>query len=140
MQPYNGVNVRSSPGVECDNKVAIVQSGSYPDGTGAMKQDAEGHTWAKVKGRDQEDKMVKGWVRADLMKPHDQRLGDNDSRGRVNPQRDHRGHAKVMHGNDNLWTIAKRNHLDYEKLIAANSHLRDPSLVFEGDSVYLPVH
>ncbi len=139
MQPYEGVNVRSSPTTQGDNKVAIVQMGSFLDGTGEKKQDAQGQTWVKVKGRDQDDKMVEGWVRGDLMKSYDPRLGNNDASGRVNPQREHRGQPKiVVKQDDNLWNLARQYNQDFNRLLAANPHLLDPNVIFKGDSVYLP--
>ena len=139
VQPYEGVNVRSSPTTQGDNKVAIVQMGSFLDGTGEKKQDAQGQTWVKVKGRDQDDKMVEGWVRGDLMKSYDPRLGNNDASGRVNPQREHRGQPKiVVKQDDNLWNLARQYNQDFNRLLAANPHLLDPNVIFKGDSVYLP--
>ena len=76
-----------SMSIRFDNKVAIVQMGSFLDGTGEKKQDAQGQTWVKVKGRDQDDKMVEGWVRGDLMKSYDPRLGNNDASGRARSSR-----------------------------------------------------
>jgi LysM repeat protein len=139
VQPFEGVNVRSSPTTQGDNKVAIVQSGSFLDGTGETQKDQDGYTWIKVHGRDQEDKMVDGWVRSDNLKSYDKRYGDNDASGRVNPAREQSGQNKiVVQQDDNLWNLAAQYGQDFDQMLAANPHLLDPSLVFKGDSVYLP--
>ena len=139
VQPYEGVNVRSSPTTDADNKVAIVQSGSFLDGTGETKVDKDGYTWIKVNGRDQEDKMVEGWVRGDNLKSYDKRFGDNDATGRVNPALEKKDQDKIIvKQDDNLWNLAAKHDQDFDKLLAANPHLLDPNLIFKGDSVYLP--
>ncbi|MFT4195333.1 LysM peptidoglycan-binding domain-containing protein, partial [Ottowia sp.] len=139
VQPFHGVNVRSSPTTDADNKVAIVQSGSFLDGTGETKVDKDGYTWIKVNGRDQEDKMVEGWVRGDNLKAYDKRYGDNDATGRVNPALEKKDQDKIIvKHDDNLWNLAAKHGQDFDKLLAANPHLLDPNLIFKGDSVYLP--
>lgn len=133
--------MRSSPTTQGDNKVAVVQSGSYLDGTGETKVDLDGHTWIKVHGRDQNDQMVDGWVRGDNLKAYDKRYGDNDASGRVNPAREKKGQDKIIvKQEDNLWNLAQQYHQDFDQMLAANPHLLDPNLVFKGDSVYLPGH
>ena len=141
VQPYHGVNVRSAPTTDGDNKVAVVQSGSYLDGTGETKVDKDGYKWVQVRGRDEHDQMVEGWVRGDNLKTYDKRYGDNDATGRVNPAREKTGQDKIIvKQDDNLWNLAAQYHQDFDKLLAANPHLLDPNLIFKGDSVYLPGH
>lgn len=39
---------------------------------------------------------------------------------------------------DSLWKIAKKNNLNFQDLLAANSQLEDPNKIFEGDIINLP--
>lgn len=139
VQPYAGVNVRATPQVDGErNKIAIVQSGSYLDSTGITRQDAQGNTWLKIKGRDQRDVVVEGWVRQDLLQPYDKTQGNNDETGRVNPSR--AGTRKVaVEDGDNLWLLAQRSGVPFAKALQANPHLLDPALVFKGDTLYMPL-
>ncbi|MDO5289366.1 MAG: SH3 domain-containing protein [Pseudomonadota bacterium] len=139
VQPHSGVNVRSSPTTEGDNKVTKVQSGSYLGGTSETKLDNNGDKWVQVRGRDEHNKVVEGWVRGDTLKVYDKRYGDNNATGRVNPTLEKAGRDKVIaQQNDNLWSLAAEHDQDFDKLLATNPHLLDPRLIFKGDSVYLP--
>ena len=139
VQPAEGAKLRSTPSVSPDNLVGVVSSGSFLNGQGATKVDAERKTWVKVSGFDRSDQPVAGWVRSDMLKPFDKDVGDNDAAGRIKPQREQTGQAKrIVVQDDNLWHLAHDYQQDFEQLLAANPHLLDPNLVFAGDSVYLP--
>lgn len=135
--PTEGAHLRDGPE---GTSVGIVQNGTFLRDQGGRQTDGAGQNWIEVSGTDQQDKPVKGWVRADLVTAHSSATGAMDASGRTNPTLEYQRHdALTVKNDDNLWNIAQQHGLDPQQVIALNSaHLRNPSLIFKGDTVYLP--
>ena len=63
-----------------------------------------------------------------------------DETGRINPTLEGSGLREVtVVQDDNLWNLAHEYGYDFQEVLALNSeHLIDPSLIFAGDTIYLP--
>lgn len=135
--PRDGLNVRAAPGLEND-KVGTFYHGTFLRGNGNTQTDAQGMEWVEVQGRDVNGRDIQGWVAARYVEPHP--TGAMDETGRINPDLEEQGYqTHTVRPGDNLWDIAAQYDADFQELVELNSgHLIDPSLVFAGDSVYLP--
>ncbi|AGT08889.1 LysM peptidoglycan-binding domain-containing protein [Paracoccus aminophilus] len=135
--PTEGVRLRDAP--EGESR-AILQNGTFLRDQGERQTDASGQDWIKVSATDLDDKPVEGWVRADLTGAHSSATGAMDGSGRINPTLEHQRYdAVTVQDDDNLWNIATEHGIDPQELIALNrDHLLNPSLIFKGDTVYLP--
>ncbi|WP_181153420.1 DUF4781 domain-containing protein [Ochrobactrum vermis] len=134
----DGLNVREAPGVD-SKKLATLHPGSLVDETGERHTDKAGNQWALVDGFATDGTDRTGWVLADYVDIHPS--GDQDSQGRFNPDLDQQGYtAIVVDTGDNIVIIAKTNNRDVSETVALNlGHITDPSLIFKGDRVYLPL-
>lgn len=137
VTPWQGANIRTQPGGDA---AGVVQNGSFLRSDGQRQTGADGQDWLHVTGTDVNDAPVEGWVRADLVAEHSSATGAMDKTGRINPTLEHnRPDAITVRQDDNLWNIAREHGVDPQELIAMNSqHLQNPSLIFKGDTVYLP--
>ncbi|MEE4379300.1 MAG: LysM peptidoglycan-binding domain-containing protein [Candidatus Competibacteraceae bacterium] len=135
--PRDGLNVRAAPGVEND-QVGTLYHGTFLRGNGNTQVDAQGMEWVEVQGRDVNGQDVQGWVTSQYVEPHAEgAMGDT---GRINPDLDAENYqTHQVQPDDNLWDIAEQYDADFQELVDLNSeHLIDPSMVFAGDSVYIP--
>ncbi|WP_273699696.1 LysM peptidoglycan-binding domain-containing protein [Paracoccus sphaerophysae] len=137
VQPYAGAVVRAAPEGE---PRGVVQSGSFLRDAGGRRTAADGQAWMQVRGTDKDDKPVAGWVRADLLARHDSATGAMDATGRINPTAEYNRMDQIkVRKDDNLWNLAREHGWDFEATVAANKdHLENPSLIFKGDTVYVP--
>ncbi|WP_197059096.1 LysM peptidoglycan-binding domain-containing protein, partial [Paracoccus sanguinis] len=137
VQPYAGAVVRAAPEGEPQG---VVQSGSFLRDAGGRRTAADGQAWMQVRGTDKDDKPVAGWVRADLLARHDSATGAMDATGRINPTAEYNRMDQIkVRKDDNLWNLAREHGWDFEATVAANKdHLENPSLIFKGDTVYVP--
>lgn len=135
--PTPGTNLRDAPG---GAPLGVTQNGSFLRHDGTRQTDAAGQDWLSVTGTDQFDKPVSGWVRADLVKSHDSARGAIDDTGRYSPSLEHQRHDTYhVEKDDNLWSLAQKNGWDPQEVVNLNrDHLLNPSLIFKGDTVYLP--
>lgn len=120
-------------------KLATFHPGSLVDEKGERHTDKAGNQWALVDGFAADGTDKTGWVLADYVDIHPS--GDQDSQGRFNPDLDKQGYtAIVVDTGDNIVVIAKTNNRDVSETVALNlGHITDPSLIFKGDRVYLPL-
>ncbi|MFI0397139.1 DUF6973 domain-containing protein [Paracoccus jiaweipingae] len=137
VQPYVGAHIRHDPQ---GDSAGVIQSGSFLRDAGGRRTDAEGHEWMQVSGTDRDDAPVTGWMRADLLTQHSSATGAMDDQGRINPTAEHNRMDKItVQQDDNLWNLAREHGWDYDATVAANrDHLQNPSLIFKGDTVYVP--
>lgn len=137
VEPYVGAQIRNAPAGE---SVGVIQSGSFVRDAGGRQTDGDGHDWMQVTGTDEKDRPVEGWVRSDLLVRHDAAKGAMDEQGRINPANEYNRMDRItVQKDDNLWNLAKEHGWDYDRTLAANGgHLRNPSLIFKGDTVYVP--
>ncbi|MDO5621583.1 MAG: LysM peptidoglycan-binding domain-containing protein [Paracoccus sp. (in: a-proteobacteria)] len=137
VQPYVGAHIRTSPEGE---SLGVVQSGSFLRDEGSRQTDAQGQEWMQVSGTDSKDAPVSGWVRADLLQAHSSATGAMDGEGRINPTAEYNRMDRItVQQDDNLWNLAQEHGWDYQETLAANQdHLINPSLIFKGDTVYVP--
>lgn len=137
VTPYNGAIVRDAPlGAES----ATLQNGTFVRDRGDRQIDANGQEWTRVAGTDDKDKLAEGWVRSDLLQKHSSATGAMDERGRINPALDHERFDTVqVEKDDNLYDLAQKLGVDPKQMVEVNKdHVINPSLVFQGDKVYLP--
>ncbi|MEZ5585269.1 MAG: LysM peptidoglycan-binding domain-containing protein [Candidatus Competibacteraceae bacterium] len=135
--PRDGLNVRAAPGLESD-KVGTFYHGTFLRSNGNTQTDAQGMEWVEVQGRDVNGQDIQGWVATQYVEPHAEgAMGDT---GRINPDLEEQNYqSHQVQPGDNLWDIAEQYDADFQELVELNSdHLIDPSLVFAGDSVYIP--
>lgn len=137
VTPREGLNVRAEPST-AGREVSAFQHGTFVQPTGARQTDAGGREWVEVQGLDDRDRQVQGWVASRYVEPS--QAGAMDGQGRVSPELERQGYrAHRVQPGDNLWDIAHRDGANFGELVRLNGqHLRDPSLVFPGDKVYLP--
>lgn len=137
VQPYLGASMRDAPDGE---RIGIVQSGSFLRDAGGRRTGADGQEWMQVSGTDVDDKPVAGWVRSDLLARHDAATGAMDETGRINPTAEYNRMDQIkVQKDDNLWNLAREHGWDFDETVAANKdHLENPSLIFKGDTVYVP--
>ncbi|SMO45749.1 DUF6973 domain-containing protein [Paracoccus laeviglucosivorans] len=137
VTPWNGANIRTAPD---GDGAGIAQNGTFLRDQGERQTGADGQEWIKVSGTDLNDAPVQGWVRADLVQPHSSAKGAMDETGRTNPSLEHeRYDAVTVEKDDNLWDLAQKHGVDPQEMVALNrDHLLNPSLIFKGDTVYLP--
>jgi LysM repeat protein len=133
--PQDGLTLRDAPGGE---RQTVFYHGTFLEPTGQTQTDENGHEWVEVNGLDVNDNMTTGWVDSEYITTHPE--GAMNDEARINPEPESQGYRtyRVENG-DTLWAIAQAEGVDFEELVALNSeHLIDPSMVFEGDVVYLP--
>ncbi|WBU57172.1 DUF6973 domain-containing protein [Paracoccus sediminicola] len=137
VTPWSGAAMRDAPGGAQDT---VIQSGSFLRDTGDRGTDAAGNDFIKVSGTDVNDRPVEGWVAADILAPHSSATGAMDATGRTNPSLEHQRYdAVTVENDDNLWDLAKQYGADPQEMVALNrDHLQNPSLIFKGDTVYMP--
>lgn len=134
--PREGLALRDAPDGQQDS---VFFHGTFLNPTGSHKTDAEGQGWTEINGLDVNDRPVTGWVSDAYIAAHPQ--GAMNDEGRINPDLEAAGYRayRVADG-DNIWDIAAANGCDFQETAALNAnHLIDPSLIFEGDVVYLPI-
>lgn len=134
----DGLNVRETPGMDGE-QFGTLRPGSLIDETGERKNDEGGHEWVEINGFGTDGQQKTGWVSAEYIDAHP--AGDQDSQGRFNPELESQGYAVVVvDANDNIVVIAKTNNRDVAETVALNlGHINDPSLIFKGDRIYLPL-
>ena len=137
VTPRIGLNLRGTPSVEGE-RVSVFQNGTFLQDSGERVTDAQGQEWAKVSGPDVNDQMVEGWVPTAYVEPHPE--GAMDDTGRINPDLEEQGYREhLVTADDNLWDLAKQYGVDFQNMVMLNDdHLIDPSLIFAGDTVYIP--
>jgi hypothetical protein len=134
--PREGLTLRDGPAGE---RSSVFYHGTFLDPTGNHEVDGNGQGWTEVNGLDVNDNPVTGWVSDAYIAAHPE--GAMNDEGRINPELEASGYRahRVVPG-DNVWDIAAANGCDFNETVALNGdHLIDPSLIFEGDVVYLPV-
>ncbi|MGQ4274910.1 DUF6973 domain-containing protein [Terrihabitans sp. B22-R8] len=133
--PHDGLNIRDEPNGE---RISAFRNGTFIDGTGERRLDANGDEWIEVTGRDVNGTETSGWVNGRYLQANS--TGDMGPTGRINPGLEEQGYQAVeIQDGDNVWDIARRNNVDPQEAVALNSeHLIDPNLIFAGDTVYLP--
>jgi hypothetical protein len=136
VAPREGLTLRDAPGGE---RQSVFYHGTFLDPTGQTQTDANGLEWVEVGGLDVNDNMVTGWIDSQYVNDHPK--GAMNDEGRINPDLENQGYrAYRVEAGDNIWDIAHAQGVDFEETVALNAdHLIDPSLIFEGDVVYLPV-
>jgi LysM repeat protein len=135
--PRDGLNVRAEPSTDASRN-GVLYHGTFVEATGQRATDAQGREWIQVQGPDVDDQPVSGWVASEYLRP--QATGGMDASGRVNPQLEAAGqHEYQVKQGDNLWQIAQDHGVPVQDVLDLNKdHLIDLSLVFPGDTVYLP--
>ena len=135
--PTEGLYVRNGPDGEAQG---LLQNGTFLRDRGGRQTGADGREWIEVTGTDLNDRPVSGWVAADYVAGHDSAKGAMDATGRVNPSLEHDRYAAItVQKDDNLWDLARQHGVDPQEMIALNrDHLINPSLIYAGDTVYLP--
>lgn len=134
--PREGLTLRDAPD---GDRRSVFYHGTFLDPTGQTQTDANGREWVEVNGLDVNDNRVTGWVDSDYIAAHPE--GAMNGEGRINPDLESQGYrAYRVETGDNIWDIAQAQGVDFTETVALNAdHLIDPSMVFEGDVVYLPV-
>jgi hypothetical protein len=134
--PREGLTLRDTP---AGQRNSVFYHGTFLDPTGNHEMDASGQGWTEVNGQDVNDAPVTGWVSDAHIAAHPEGAMNNE--GRINPNLAADGYrAHRVTAGDNIWDIVATNGCDFQKTVALNAgHLIDPSLIFEGDVVYLPV-
>lgn len=137
--PRDGLNLRAEPNADAV-RAGVFNHGTFVEATGKTATDASGRDWLEVSGPDVNNRTVTGWVAADYVAAHPQGAMD-PAGGRINPERAAQGYlAYEVKAGDNVWDIARAHGVDFQDTMALNAdHLIDASLVFPGDSVYLPI-
>ncbi|WP_147457591.1 LysM peptidoglycan-binding domain-containing protein [Paracoccus alkanivorans] len=137
VTPWTGATVRDAPD---GARTGILQNGTFLRDEGERRTDAGGQEWLKVNGTDVNDEAVSGWVRADTVQAHSSATGAMDETGRINPTLEYERHDMItVAKDDNLWNLAEQHGVDPMEMVELNrDHLHSPSLVFKGDTVYLP--
>jgi hypothetical protein len=135
--PRDGLNVREAPSADT-GKISAFQNGTFVTPTGQEATDANGRNWVEVSGLDANDRVVQGWVAADYVRPHEN--GAMDERGRINPELEAQGYeAHTVTEGDTIWDLAHRDGANFRDMLELNrDHLIDPTLIFPGDTVYIP--
>ena len=137
VTPRIGLNLRGTPSVEAA-RVSVFQNGTFLQDSGERVTDFQGQEWAKVSGPDVHDQLVEGWVPTAYVEPHPE--GAMDDTGRINPDLTSQGYREhLVTADDNLWDLAKQYGVDFQNMVMLNDdHLIDPSLIFAGDTIYIP--
>ena len=137
VTPRVGLNLRGTPSADGE-RVSVFQNGTFLQDSGERVTDAHGREWARVSGPDVNDQPVEGWVPTAYVEPHPE--GAMDEAGRVNPDLQGQGYqAHRVRDGDNLWDLARHYGVDFQNMVMLNDeHVIDPSLIFDGDTVYIP--
>ena len=137
VTPGQGAWLREEPQGKA---VTALPNGDFLRDLGDRRKDAAGQDWIRVSAQGHGRAPVQGWVRADLVAAHSSATGAMGPDGRINPTLEYQRHDAVTVAQDgNLWDIAQQHGVDPQQTVTLNAdHLANPSLVFKGDTVYLP--
>ncbi|WP_146010702.1 hypothetical protein [Halomonas heilongjiangensis] len=110
--------------------------GTFLEQTGGRVTDGDGNEWVPV--RLGSDGGPVGWTMAQGVTEHPS--GAMGESGRFNPEYEGRYAAVTVEPHQTLGAIAVRKGHDVEQVVMLNlDHIIDPSILFPGDRVYLPV-
>ncbi|WP_054312693.1 LysM peptidoglycan-binding domain-containing protein [Mesorhizobium sp. 1M-11] len=132
-----GLNLRALPEQDAEI-VAILQPDTFVQQTGEPMADGR-RFWVPVEGYATDGSRRQGWVADDYTMLHPE--GGRTSQGRVNPELEQNGFEWVeVKPGQTLGGIARGSRRDTAATVMLNlDHIVDPSLLFEGDRIYLPI-
>lgn len=132
-----GLNLRASPTQDAEI-VAILQPDTFVQQTGQIATDGS-RMWVPVEGHATDGSYHQGWVADEYVALHPK--GARTSQGRINPELEQNGFEWVeVKSGQTLGGIARGSQRDTAETVMLNlNHIVDPTLLFEGDRIYLPV-
>lgn len=132
-----GLNLRASPKQDAEI-VAILQPDTFVRRTGRLASDGR-RFWVPVEGYANDGSHHQGWIADEYTMLHPK--GARTSQGRVNPELEQNGFEWIeVRPGQTLGGIARDSQRDTAQTVILNlDHIPDPSLLFAGDRIYLPV-